>query len=119
MKNPILASLPLFFLASCASAPPAPEHAAAVTAPAPVAPGAGGGIQQLTAYPTGDYDNLGTVSFRFFRQGYRTPSISDALSELKTRVHDAGGNAFILVQAQADRDDRRTLRVSAEVLRLK
>ena len=118
MKKSMLAAL-LTLLASCASAPPAPQSAPIVTTPAPVAPSAGDHVQQLTGYPTSDYDNLGTVSFRYFRQGYRTPSISDALSELKTRVREAGGNAFILVQAQPDHDDKRTLRVSAEVLRLK
>ena len=119
MKSVLLTSLLL--LGACSSAPPAPEAepAPAPVASAPAASPASDEVRFLTEYPTAEYDDLGTVSFTFFRKGYRTPSVSDVLPELKTRVHQAGGNAFIVVQQQPDRDDKRMLRVSAEILRLK
>jgi hypothetical protein len=113
--------LSLLLLGACSSAPPAPEaeRARATIAPTPTPSTVENDVQFLREYPSADYDDLGTVSFTFFRKGYRTPSVSDVLPELKTRVHEAGGNAFLVVQQQPDRDDKRMLRVSAEILRLK
>jgi hypothetical protein len=118
--------VPLLLLAACGSAPPEPEAVTApavvavAPAPAPEPKPAADDVQFLTEYPTSaDYDDLGTTSFTFFRKGYRTPSVPDVLVELKTRVREAGGNAFIVVGQQPDRDDKRILRVSAEILRVK
>ena len=73
----------------------------------------------LSAYPTADYDDLGVVQFTFFRAGIVTPSVNAVLPELKAKVREAGGNAFILLAQSPDRDDKRVLHVNAEVLKLK
>ena len=112
MKTSIIVALLVIF-AGCSSTPPAP-------APAANPPAAeGSSVELLTTYPSADYDNLGMVDFNFFRPGIRTPSVSDILPELKTKVRDAGGNAFIVRNQQPDRNEKRTLRVSAEILRVK
>jgi hypothetical protein len=101
--------------AGCSSTPSLPESH---LGPAPaVAPAGEDGIRVLTAYPTTEYENLGIVEFNFSRPGVRTPSLSDVMPELKTKVLNAGGNAFII--RHRHRDENRSLHVEAEVLKLK
>lgn len=110
----------LLTLAGCASNSPAPNGPAeAVTpTPAPAAP-TEDRVQLLTAYPTTDYDDLGTVQYTFFRPGFMTPSLNTVMAELKAKIRQAGGNAFLVVDQSPDRADKRLLHVSAEVLKLK
>jgi hypothetical protein len=118
MKKAIVVTL--LALAGCSSTPPAPEPAPAhqpASAAAPVPQQVG--VQVLTNYPTAAYENLGIVDYSFFRPGLRTPSLADVLPDLKSKVQDFGGNAFIVRHRVPDRDDKRTLRVTVEVLKLK
>ena len=119
MKKAIVVTV-LLAIAGCSSTPPAPEPAPA-RQPAPAAAPAPQqiGVQVLTSYPTAEYENLGIVDYSFFRPGLRTPSLTDVLPDLKNKVQDFGGNAFIVRHRVPDRDDKRTLRVTVEVLKLK
>ncbi len=126
IKKSIIVAL-LLSVAGCSGTPPAPEPApqsalAATTASA-ATPGTRApqpvGVQVLTSYPTAEYDNLGIVDYSFFRPGLRTPSISDVMPDLKGKVQDFGGNAFIVRHRVPDHVDKRTLRVTVEVLKLK
>lgn len=110
--------------AGCSDTPPAPEPApqaarvvSAAAEPAPALQLVG--VQVLKNFPTTEYDNLGIVDYSFFRPGLRTPSLSDVLADLKNKVEDFGGNAFIVRHRVPDSVDKRTLHVTVEVLKLK
>jgi hypothetical protein len=110
----------LWVLAGCASNPSAPERPAeAVTAAAPAAAAANDAVQLLAAYPKSDFDDLGTFQYTFFRPGFMTPSLDTVMEELKGKVRNAGGNAFVVLDQSPDRADKRMLHVSAEVLKVK
>jgi hypothetical protein len=113
--------LALLWVAGCASNPPAPDRPAeAVTpTPPPAAAAPADDVQMLAAYPTTDFDDLGTVQYTFFRPGFMTPSLNSVLAELKAKVRTAGGNAFVILDQSPDRADKRVLHVSAELLKLK
>jgi hypothetical protein len=121
MKTSLIVVL-VWALAGCSSTPPAatsPAAVAASAAPASAPVPRGGGVQLLKDYPTATaYENLGIVDYTFFRPGLRTPSLVDVMPDLKAKVQDFGGNAFIVRQRAPDRDDKRKLRVSVEVLKL-
>ena len=112
MKTWIVALL--LSVAGCSGTPPAPAPQ-----PARATGAVSAGVQVLTGYPTAEYENLGIVDYSFFRPGLRTPSLSDVLPDLKSKVQDYGGNAFIVRDRAHDRNDKRTLRVTVEVLKLK
>ena len=125
MKKWIAVAL-LSGVAGCSGTPPAsepapaPQSALAAGAASAVAPAPQQvGVQMLPNYPTAAYDNLGIVDYTFFRPGLRTPSLSDVLPDLKGKVQEFGGNVFIVRHRVPDRDDKRTLRVTVEVLKLK
>jgi len=116
MKKSLVVAL--LTLAGCASNPPAPDAPAEAVKPVAAAP-AEDDVQFLSAYPTTDYDDLGVVQYTFFRPGLMTPSLNAVMAELKAKIRQAGGNAFVIVDQSPDRADKRVLQVSAEVLKLK
>jgi hypothetical protein len=109
----------LLTLAGCASNPPAPDRPAEAVKPAAAAPAAADEVQPLSGYPTADYEDLGTFQYTFFRPGLMTPSLNTIMPELKTKIRQAGGNAFVILDQAPDKADKRVLHVSAEVLKLK
>ena len=118
MKNPLVVVVLLSLVAACSSTPPvvAERDPAPTAAPAP-AP-APDNVQHLTAYPTGGYEDLGVMQFTFFRPGILTPSLNAVMDELKAKVRQAGGNAFVILNQAPDRADKRVLHLSAELLKV-
>lgn len=82
-------------------------------------PGSDGGVRVLYDYPKAEFENLGVISFDFYRPGFREPTFSDALPDLKAKVSSAGGNALIIRDQRIGRQNNRFLQISAEVLRIK
>ena len=79
----------------------------------------GGGVQVLYDYPKAEFDNLGVINFDYYRPGFREPTVSDALPNLKAKVSSVGGNALIIRDQRIGRQNNRFIQISAEVLRLK
>jgi hypothetical protein len=123
MKKSVV--LALLCVAGCGSNPPKPDSPpAAVTPAAPAAPAAASAapaddVQLLAGYPKTEFEDLGTVQYTFFRPGFMTPSLNTVMAELKDKIRNAGGNAFVILDQSPDRADKRILHVSAEVLQLK
>jgi hypothetical protein len=76
-------------------------------------------VQVLYDYPRTPYDNLGIVDFDFYRPGFRQPTLTDALDDLKSKVRAVGGNALIVRDQRIGQQNNRFLHISAEVLRTK
>jgi hypothetical protein len=118
MKKSIV--LALSTLAGCGSSPPTPDRPVeAINSPAAVAPAATDDVRLLTAYPQTAYDDLGTVQYTFFRPGFMTPALNTIMPELKDKIRQAGGNAFVIVDQSTDKTDKRVLHISAQVLKVK
>jgi hypothetical protein len=119
VKKPILIAALLPLAAACSSTPPvvaerAPDPTPVASAPAP----APDDVQHLAAYPSAGYEDLGVMQFTFFRPGILTPSLSAVMDELKSKVRQAGGNAFVVLNQSPDRADKRVLHLSAELLKV-
>ncbi|HEU4624270.1 MAG TPA: hypothetical protein VFS52_05880 [Steroidobacteraceae bacterium] len=120
MKKAVVLAL-VTLAAGCASNPPAvdrPSEAATPEAAAP-APTPSDDVQLLSAYPQTDYEDLGTFQYTFFRPGFLTPSLNTVMTELKDKVRQSGGNAFVVLDQSPDKADKRVLHVSAELLKVK
>jgi hypothetical protein len=77
------------------------------------------GVQVLYDYPKAEFDNLGTISFDYYQPGFREPTVTDALPDLKSKVLSVGGNALIVRDQRIGRSNNRFIQISAEVLRVK
>ena len=79
----------------------------------------GNGVQVLYTYPPeGKFQNLGVIDFTFWRPGWRQPTVTDTLPELKDQVRLAGGNALIVRDQRMHDFNKRKIIVSAEVLKV-
>lgn len=73
----------------------------------------------LYDYPRSDYESLGIIDFDFYRPGFRQPTVTDALPELKEKVKSAGGNALIIRNQRIGANNNRFIEISAEVLEIR
>ena len=79
--------------------------------------GQGHGVQVLYEYPPrSNFRSLGVIDFNYYQPGFREPTVTDALPELKAKVMAAGGNALIVRNQKIGRNNNRFITVSAEVL---
>jgi hypothetical protein len=73
-------------------------------------------VRVLYDYPDAKFKNLGVVDFDFYQPGWREPTVTDALPELKAKVSEVGGNALIVRNQRIGRNNNRFISISAEVL---
>lgn len=78
--------------------------------------GTDGGVRVLYDYPRAKHRNLGVIDFDYYQPGFREPTVSDALPNLKAKVSSVGGNALIVRNQKIGRNNNRFITVSAEVL---
>ena len=76
------------------------------------------GVQVLYAYPSTPFKNLGVVDYDYYQPGFREPTVTDALPQLKAKVRAAGGNALIVRNQRIGTHNNRYISISAEVLRI-
>lgn len=77
------------------------------------------GVRVLYQYPDGEkYQNLGLIDFEFYKPGWREPTVTDALPELKAKVRSVGGNALIVRNQRVGHLNNRSMTISAEVLKV-
>lgn len=74
------------------------------------------GVRVLYEYPQeAKFKSLRTIDVNHYRPGWRAPTVSDVLPELKAKAASAGGNALIVRSHQVSQFDR-SISISAEVL---
>jgi hypothetical protein len=74
------------------------------------------GVRVLYEYPQETkYKSLGIIDVNHYRPGFRAPTVSDVLPELKAKAASAGGNALIVRSHQVGQFDR-SISITAEVL---
>ena len=74
------------------------------------------GVRVLYEYPQEEkFKSLGVIDVNHYRPGWRAPTVSDVLPELKAKAASAGGNALIVRSHQVGQFDR-NISISAEVL---
>ncbi len=74
------------------------------------------GVRVLYEYPQeAKFKSLGIIDANHYRPGFRAPTVSDALPELKAKAASAGGNALIIRSHQVGQFDR-SISITAEVL---
>jgi hypothetical protein len=56
------------------------------------------------------------IDFDYYQPGWREPSVTDALPQLKAKVRSVGGNALIIRNQRVGRFNNRFITISAEVL---
>ncbi len=59
---------------------------------------------------------LGTIHWNFCKPGKNTPTLNDALPELKKRAWEEGGRALIIDKNDIDDDNRDVLKIEARVV---
>jgi hypothetical protein len=75
-----------------------------------------GGVRVLYGYPHAKYTNLGIIDFDYYQPGFREPTVTDALPDLKAKVRSVGGNALIVRNQRIGSHNNRFISISAEVL---
>lgn len=74
------------------------------------------GVRVLYEYPQeAKFKSLGIIDVYLYRPGWRAPTVSEALPELKAKAASAGGNALITRSHQVGQFDR-SISITAEVL---
>jgi hypothetical protein len=76
------------------------------------------GVDVLYEYPSTKFKSLGVIDFDFYQPGWREPTVTDALPELKQKVRENGGNALIVRDQRIGRHNSRYITISAECLRI-
>jgi len=77
------------------------------------------GVRVLYEYPQeAAFKSLGVININHYRPGFRAPTVSDVLPELKAKAASSGGNALIVRSHQVGQFDR-TISIAAEVLAVK
>lgn len=74
------------------------------------------GVQVLYAYPSSRFKSIGVIDFDYYQPGFREPTVTDAIPELKAKVREAGGNALIVRNQRIGQFNNRFITISAEVL---
>lgn len=74
------------------------------------------GVRVLYDYPQAKFKNLGVIDFDFYQPGWREPTITDALPQLRAKVTEVGGNAVIVRNQRIGSQNNRFIAISAEVL---
>ena len=77
------------------------------------------GVQVLYTYPNSNFKSLGIIDFDYYQPGFREPTVTDALPELKEKVREAGGNALIIRNQRIGQFNSRFITISAEVIFVK
>ena len=69
--------------------------------------------------PKLQYESLGIINWDYYQPGWRAPSITDILPQLRKKVSEEGGDAIIIRKQEIPPLTERNLRVIAEVIRYK
>lgn len=75
-------------------------------------------VTVLYDYPKGEYRSLGVIDYDYYQPGFRQPTVTDALPNLKAKVLASGGNALIIRNQRIGAKNNRFLEISAEVLQI-
>ena len=76
-----------------------------------------GQIQVLFDNPKAAYTTIGFVDYDFYKPGFASPTISEAIPSLQEKVHAVGGDAIIVRSQTAGLGWERNLRIVGDVIR--
>jgi hypothetical protein len=74
-------------------------------------------VQVLFDNPKQAYKTMGFVDYDFYKPGWASPTISEAMPSLKEKVHKYGGDAIIVRNTTAGLGMERNLRIIGDVIR--
>ena len=76
-------------------------------------------IKIFYSEPKLQYESLGIIIWDYYQPGWRAPSITDMLPQLRKKASEKGGDAIIIRKQEVLPLLQRNLRVIAEVIRHK
>lgn len=75
-------------------------------------------IEMLYETPDREHQTLGTINWDYYEPGMSAPNINDAAPDLRKKAASEGGDALIIRQQQpSPGQNKRVLRITAEVIR--
>lgn len=69
--------------------------------------------------PKEPYDTIGLLDYDFYRPGFASPMISEAIPSLRAKVFKVGGDAIIIRDTKTGLGWERNLRITGDVIRYK